>query len=173
MKIACTRNSEDMVDYDFFLAELKRILKEKGLKFTRQRELIFKTLYENDGHFSPEELNMVIQRENPDVKIGIATIYRTLSLLEEAGLAESLSLDKQSKRYEMGLKKHHDHLICTECGKIIEFYDETIEKQQEIVAKSFGFRMKGHSMKITGVCRECILAKESKKRLNPQAQEKN
>ena len=144
-----------MVDYDFMLSELKRILKDKGLKFTSQRELILKTLYENDGHFSPEDIYMIIQRENPDIKIGIATIYRTLALLEEEGLADSLSIDNGGKRYELGLKKHHDHFICTECGKITEFYDDVIEKRQEEVAKEHGFKMKSHSMKIVGICKEC------------------
>jgi len=145
-----------MVDYDFLLSELKRVLKAKGLKFTQQRELILKTLYENSGHYSPEEIYMIIQRENPNIKIGIATIYRTLSLLEDEGLADSLTIDKlQSKRYELGFRKHHDHLICTECGKIIEFYDDLIEKRQEEVAKNHGFHMKDHSMKIIGICADC------------------
>ena len=144
-----------MVDYDFILEELKQILKKKGLKFTNQRELILKTLYENNGHFSPEDIYMIIQRENPNIKIGIATIYRTLSLLEDEGLADSLTIDKGGKKYELGLKKHHDHFICTECGKIIEFYDDIIEKRQEEVAKEYGFFMRGHSMKIVGICKEC------------------
>lgn len=144
-----------MVDYDFMLSELKRILKEKGFKFTQQRELILKTLYENNGHFSPEEIYMIIQKENPNIKIGIATIYRTLALLEDEGLADSLIIDKSGKRYELGFKKHHDHFICTECGKIIEFYDDIIEKRQEEVAKEYGFKMKSHSMKIVGICSEC------------------
>ena len=143
-----------MLDYDAMVAQLKRVLKEKGFKFTQQRELILKTLYQNEGHFSPEELYMIIQKENPDIKIGIATIYRTLSLLEDEGLADSLVIDS-SKRYELGLKKHHDHLICTECGKIVEFYDDIIEKRQEEVAKEYGFLMRSHSMKIVGVCLEC------------------
>ncbi len=144
-----------MVDYPFLLEELKRILKEKQLKFTRQRELVLKTLYENEGHFSPEELHRMIQESQPESKVGIATVYRTLALLEEEGLADSLSLGKEGKRYEIGLKKHHDHLICIRCGKIIEFFDETIERQQEEVAKKFDFTMTDHAMKIIGICREC------------------
>ncbi|WP_457606588.1 Fur family transcriptional regulator [Nitratifractor sp.] len=144
-----------MVDYPFLLEELKRILKEKQLKFTRQRELVLKALYENEGHHSPEELHRKIQELAPESKVGIATVYRTLALLEEEGLADSLSLDKEGKRYEIGLKKHHDHLICTRCGKIIEFFDETIERQQEEVARKFRFRMTDHAMKIIGICHEC------------------
>ena len=144
-----------MVDYPFLLEELKRILKEKQLKFTQQREQVLKALYENEGHFSPEELHRLILAKRPDSKVGIATVYRTLTLLEEEGLADSISFGKEGKRYEIGLKKHHDHLICTHCGKIIEFFDETIEKQQEEVARKFDFEMTDHAMKIIGVCKEC------------------
>ena len=144
-----------MVDYDFLLDELKRILKEKQLKFTQQRELVLKALFENKGHFSPEELHRLIQKKNPDTRVGIATVYRTLTLLEEEGLADSISFGKEGKRYEIGLKKHHDHLICTHCGTIIEFFDETIEKRQEEVARRFDFQMTDHAMKIIGICKEC------------------
>jgi len=152
-----------MVSYDFLLEELKRILKEKQLKFTRQRELVLKALYENPGHFSPEEIHRLVQRSDPEARVGIATVYRTLSLLEEEGLAESISFGKEGKRYEIGLKKHHDHLICIRCGRIIEFCDETIEKQQEAVAKKFDFEMTDHAMKIIGICKECREEKKNNK----------
>ena len=144
-----------MVDYSFLLEELKRILKEKQLKFTRQRELVLKALYENEGHFSPEEIQRLIQAGAPEVKVGIATIYRTLSLLEEEGLADSISFGKAGKRYEVGMKKHHDHLICTQCGTIIEFVDEVIEERQEAVGRKFDFTITDHTMKIIGICKEC------------------
>ncbi|WP_456434074.1 Fur family transcriptional regulator [Nitratifractor sp.] len=144
-----------MVDYPFLLEELKRILKEKQLKFTAQRELVLKALYEHEGHHSPEEIHRLIQESYPDAKVGIATVYRTLSLLEEEGLADSISFGTEGKRYEIGLKKHHDHLICIRCGKIIEFFDDTIEKRQEEVAKRFDFEMTDHTMKIIGICKEC------------------
>jgi Fur family ferric uptake transcriptional regulator len=144
-----------MVSYPFLLEELKRILKEKQLKFTRQREMVLQALYENSGHYSPEELHRLIQEKFPETRVGIATVYRTLGLLEEEGLADSISFGKEGKRYEIGLKKHHDHLVCIRCGKIIEFFDETIEKQQESVARKFDFEMTGHAMKIIGICKEC------------------
>ena len=75
-----------MVDYPLLLGELKKILKQKHLKFTRQRELVLKTLFEHRGHFSPEELHHMIQEGEPKLKIGIATVYRTLALLEDEGL---------------------------------------------------------------------------------------
>jgi len=144
-----------MVDYAFLLGELKRILKEKQLKFTRQRELVLKALYEHEGHFSPEEIQRLIRAGSPEVNVGIATIYRTLALLEEEGLAESISFGKAGKRYEIGMKKHHDHLICTKCGRIIEFVDEVIEARQEAVGEKFDFTITDHTMKILGICKEC------------------
>jgi len=67
----------------------------------------------------------------------------------------SISFGTKGKKYELGTKKHHDHLICTKCDTIIEFYDDTIEDQQEMIAKRFDFEMTGHTMKIVGICKKC------------------
>ena len=144
-----------MIDYQSLLSEFKSILKRKKLKFTKQRELVLQALYENDGHFSPEEILTLVRDRFPRIKVGIATVYRTLSLLEEQGLAYSISLGKDGKRYELGLKTHHDHLVCVRCGKIIEFFDEVIESRQEEVAKEFNFLMQEHIMQLRGLCQEC------------------
>ena len=144
-----------MITYPLLLEKFKTILKENSLKFTKQRELILKFLYENDDHFTPEDIYILLKKEYPEINIGIATVYRTLTLLEESGIASSISFGAQGKKYELGLKKHHDHLICTECGNIIEFYDDTIEEQQEKIAKNFNFKMTDHTMKIIGICKNC------------------
>ena len=144
-----------MVDYPFLLSEFTLLLKKGGLKFTKQREAILKALYDHEGHFSPEELHHLVSTNNTSLNVGIATVYRTLSLLEEAGLAESISFGKDGKKYEIGLKKHHDHLVCIGCGAIIEFSDDTIEARQESIAKIHNFRMTDHTMKIVGLCTNC------------------
>ena len=144
-----------MITYPLLLEKFQALLKNNTLKFTKQRELILKFLYENDGHFTPEDIYMLLKKENPDINIGIATIYRTLTLLEDSDIASSISFGAQGKKYELGLKEHHDHLICSACAEIIEFYDETIEKQQEIIAKKFNFKMTDHTMKIVGLCENC------------------
>jgi len=143
------------IGYDDLLEEFKAILRKNGLKYTKQRELILKALYQNNGHFSPEVLYKLVQDEDPKMNIGIATVYRTLGLLEDEGLVSSLSFGAQGKKYELGVKEHHDHLICNECGKIVEFCDEEIEKRQEAIAKHFKFKLTNHSMKIYGVCPDC------------------
>ncbi len=144
-----------MITYENLLERFKDLLKSNTLKFTKQRELILKFLYENEDHYTPEDIYMLLKKEYPDINIGIATVYRTLSLLEESGIASSISFGAAGKKYELGLKKHHDHLICTACGEIIEFFDATIEAQQELIAKKFNFQMTDHTMKIVGLCQNC------------------
>jgi Fur family ferric uptake transcriptional regulator len=144
-----------MVEYPLLLNTFTDLLKKDGLKFTRQREAILRALYDHEGHFSPEEVHRLVSQANPELNVGIATVYRTLSLLESAGLVESISFGKDGKKYEIGLKKHHDHLVCTSCGKIIEFTDETIEERQRIIARTYDFEMTDHTMKIIGLCSQC------------------
>lgn len=144
-----------MIEYPLLLEKFQTILKENTLKFTKQRELVLKFLYENDGHFTPEDIYTLLKQQNPDINIGIATVYRTLTLLESSHIASSISFGVQGKKYELGLKKHHDHLICTKCGDIIEFFDETIEERQKEIAKKFNFKMTDHTMKIIGLCEKC------------------
>ncbi|SFV71859.1 Ferric uptake regulation protein FUR [hydrothermal vent metagenome] len=141
--------------YDEVLENFKKLLKVNTLKYTKQRELILEIIYNNEGHFTPEDIYNLIKESYPDVKLGIATVYRTLTLLEDANIVSSISFGAQGKKYEFGLKDHHDHLVCLECGAIEEFIDEIIEKQQEIIAKKFNFKMTNHIMKITGICSAC------------------
>ena len=151
---------EPLISYETLLDRFKALLKKNGLKFTRQREAILQTLYAHSGHYTPEELYRLVEEEHGSVKTGIATVYRTLTLLENAGIVTSISFGTQGKKYELGIKAHHDHLICTKCGKILEFYDEAIEKKQARIAREFGFTMEDHSLKIYGTCPECQKASE-------------
>ncbi len=143
------------IPYDDVLKNFKKLLRENNLKYTTQRELILNIIYNNSGHFTPEDIYNLIKENHPNVKLGIATIYRTLTLLEDANIVSSISFGTQGKKYEFGLKEHHDHLVCLECGKIEEFFDNTIEKQQEAIAKKFNFKMTNHVMKIIGICKDC------------------
>lgn len=144
-----------MIEYPLLLEEFQTLLKENTLKFTKQRELVLKFLYENHGHFTPEDIYTLLKQQHPEINIGIATVYRTLSLLETSQIASSISFGVQGKKYELGLKKHHDHLICVKCGEIIEFFDKIIEERQEAIAKKFNFHMTDHTMKIEGLCENC------------------
>ncbi len=150
-----TNFNDRTIEYEQLLNDFKLLLKKNNLKFTIQREVILETLYNSDEHLTPEGLHHLIQDKQPDLKTGIATVYRTLALLEESNVVTSLSFGAQGKKYELGAKEHHDHLICTECGKITEFVDAEIERRQHSITEELGFKMSDHSMQIYGICAEC------------------
>jgi Fur family ferric uptake transcriptional regulator len=144
-----------MQDNSEILVKLKELIKKKGLKYTKQREIIFEIILNSKEHLSAEELYNIIVKRYPDTKVGMATIYRTLLFLEESSLISSISLDKDSRKFETNFKAHHDHLICAECNKIVEFVNDKIEKEQELIAKKHGFRLLNHTMYLYGVCEDC------------------
>ena len=143
------------MEYDELLAEFRIILKSSKLKFTSQREAILRTLYNHPQHFTSENLYLLVKKNYAKLNIGIATVYRTLSLLEENGLVSSISLGTQGKKFEIANKPHHDHLICEGCGEIIEFENPKIEQLQEEVAKENGFLLTNHLMQLYGLCQRC------------------
>jgi Fur family ferric uptake transcriptional regulator len=147
-------NIENM-EYDSLLVKFKDILKHNNLKFTKQREVVLKTMYNNDDHFSPESLYILIKETYPDLNVGIATVYRTLNLLEDSDMVTSLSFGSSGKKFELGNKPHHDHMICKMCDEIIEFEDEEIETRQEEIADKYGFKLTGHMMQLYGICNSC------------------
>jgi len=148
-------NSIEHLDYSELLEEFKSLLKSNNLKFTSQREAILKTLYDNPDHFTPENLYLLVKESYPESNVGITTVYRTLNLLEENNIATSISFGSQGKKFELGNKPHHDHLICEECGKIVEFEDEQIEQLQEKIANMYHFKLTNHLMQLYGICKEC------------------
>jgi len=143
------------LEFDNLLNTFKDLLKKNGLKYTFQREALLRTLYNSDEHFTPEMLYNETKRRYPDLNIGIATVYRTLNLLEQEEIASSLSFGIHGKKYELAVKPHHDHLICKKCGKIVEFQDPTVEKKQVSIARENGFMLTGHLMQLYGICKEC------------------
>lgn len=143
------------IKYDSLLLKFKEVLKHNNLKFTKQREAVLNTLYNNDDHFSPESLYLLIKEKYPKLNVGIATIYRTLNLLEDSNIVTSLSFGSAGKKFELGNKPHHDHMICTECNSIIEFEDTEIEKKQNEIANKYAFKLTGHIMQLYGICKNC------------------
>ena len=129
-------------------------LRSKGLKSTHQREILVDLFLQADKHYSIEELYHEAQKE--DNRIGYSTVYRTLKLLVEAGLAEERQFSGGVTRFELVHRgKHHDHLICIKCGRIIEFTNDRIEKLQEVVAKKHNFKITDHKCEIYGYCSRC------------------
>lgn len=127
---------------------------ENGLKNTPQRRLIAGVFFESGKHLSTEELYNVVRGR--DESVGQATVYRTLKLLCAAGLAKEHHFGENTARYEpIDDESHHDHLICTACGKNVEVMDELIEDLQEELAKSYGFTLTSHRMLLFGLCEDC------------------
>lgn len=136
------------------IADFIRFISQKGLKNTRQRETVAEVFFSTDGHVSAEELYLKVLKVNPD--IGLTTVYRTLRLLTEAGLAKERRFAEAQGVFEKeDGDRHHDHLICTRCGKIIEFKEPLIEKMQDDVAKRYGFIVQDHKMELYGLCKGC------------------
>jgi len=127
---------------------------EKGLRSTRQRDIILDFFLSTREHVSVEDLYLKIKASHPG--IGSATVYRTLKLFAEAGLAREILLHDGQTRYEHVMEgEHHDHLVCTGCNSIIEFENETIEKLQQEIAIRHGFMIKSHKLEIYGLCAVC------------------
>ena len=136
----------------------KEILREHilraGLRRTTQRDLILEIFLRTEEHLTSEDLYLLVQREDPSV--GHTTVYRTLKLLTEAGLAREVRFGDNKTYYEHHYNHdHHDHMICTECGRVIEFFSAEIEALQDQMADNFGFRPTHHSLRLWGVCRQC------------------
>lgn len=133
---------------------LEQYITQNNLKVTRQRRAVLKAFLDCKDHVSAEELYRAVSQTEP--RIGLATVYRTLSLLTQSGLAMELDFGDGQKRYEQNLhNRHHDHMICTKCNRIIEFNHPMIEKFQEEVAKKHKFTITHHKLDMFGTCQEC------------------
>jgi len=125
-----------------------------GLKRTRQRDLIATVFFQEEGHISIEELCTKVR--TLDRRISVATVYRSMRLLADSGLVQARNFSGGHTCYEVA-GAHHDHLICTQCGFIVEFEDRQIEALQAVVAKQHGFFILSHKMEIYGLCKDCRL----------------
>lgn len=135
-------------------AVLSDFISRKGLKQTRQRNLIVDTFFHMDGHVPVEEV--VARVREKDARVSAATVYRTMKLLAECGLAESRQFGDGQTRYEASAgRHHHDHLICVTCSRIVEFENDQIEGLQEKVARKHGFEVRSHKMELYGICADC------------------
>jgi Fur family ferric uptake transcriptional regulator len=142
---------------------LLKHIQKRGLKRTAQRDLILDVFLRTEEHLSSEDLYRLVQAEDPTV--GHTTVYRTLKLLTDAGLAREVRFGDGRTHYEHNYKhQHHDHMICTECGKIIEFYSAELEALQDQMAAKHKFEVTQHLLRIIGVCAECRRARKEQAR---------
>jgi Fur family ferric uptake transcriptional regulator len=139
------------------LGEEKRMLRAHllahGLKRSEQREAIVDAFLRSESHLSVDDLLRIVQRRRPDV--GRTTVYRTLKLLAEAGLAQELVLDGETRFEREHGREHHDHFICRACSRIFEFASADVERIQDEIAAGIGFRIEGHRHQIYGLCGAC------------------
>jgi len=140
------------------LEELKRplreFLKEKRLHGSKVRDLIVDTFLEADSHLGLEAILERVRRKNPGV--GFATVYRTMRLLVDAGLAQARNFGQGGALYEVAHgREHHDHLVCERCGLVVEFLNDKIEELQEKVAVKHGFELRRHRHELFGICQRC------------------
>jgi Fur family ferric uptake transcriptional regulator len=138
----------------------ERFLKTRSLKLTPQRRRIFERVFATHEHFSAERLYDWMRAEDGSA-VSRATVYRTLSLLVEGGFLETLDAGKGELLYEHVLgHRHHDHLVCIDCGRIDEFSDERIEDLQREAAARKGFVLHYHNLRLFGTCPACTRRRE-------------
>ncbi len=134
---------------------LKSHISRHNLKVTKERSAVLRAFLASARHITAEELYRKMKDENSS--IGLATIYRTLNLFCESGLAEQRQFGDGQARYELVYNvSHHDHLICQECKRIIEFQNEEIETLQKKVAKKNHFKIFSHKLELYGLCSDCL-----------------
>ena len=136
------------------LDRFKTALRKEGLKITSQRIAVLEEVLKAKGHRPSEDIYMAIKVRKTNVSR--ATVYRTLDILVQSGFARKMTLGDGGAKYETKINSpHHDHLICTECGDIMEFMDEDIERIQDEIAKKFKFNLQKHIHQLFGVCKKC------------------
>jgi Fur family ferric uptake transcriptional regulator len=129
-------------------------LKNAGLKATLPRLKILELFQGSEQrHLSAEEVFRTLLLEHTD--IGLATVYRVLTQFEQAGILSRSHFESGKAIYELNEGQHHDHLICTECGKVEEFFDAEIEQRQQTIAAQLGWLMQDHAMSLYGLCQAC------------------
>lgn len=146
-----TKTSHQASQDKWFWDVLNDYLARQALKQTRQRKIVVEEFLRIDRHVDAEDLFQIVRKRDP--KVGLATVYRTLNLLKEAGLADQKSFRDGRSVFEVHRPDHHhDHLVCLDCGRVIEFENEEIEALQVKVAEELGFKLTGHRLDLYGHC---------------------
>jgi len=138
------------------LDEFRRYLREHSLPVTTQREQVAEVVLDSRGHLSVEDIEQRLRERG--LHIGKATVYRTLDILARSGMISERDFGEGFRRYErVPGHPHHEHLICTRCGKVTEFTNDRLERLKALVAEEYGFQHHHHRLDIYGLCRECQL----------------
>lgn len=137
--------------------EIKKKLKDKGYKLTPQRTAIIEIIYKSQGkHLTAEEIYDIVKIDCPE--IGLATVYRTIQMLEDINIINKLMLDDGCNRYELNnedeVHQHH-HLICKKCGKVIEVKGDLLDSIEATIENEYKFEIENHKVKFFGLCEDC------------------
>lgn len=144
----------DKADGAALLERFRRHLREHHQPVTRQRDLVAQVVFLSEDHLSVEEIRRRLKQQGK--RVGTATVYRTLDLLVDSGLARAHEFGEGFKRYEpMPAQADHEHLICERCGRVVEFANDRLERMLPVLADEHGFQHQRHRVEIYGVCRAC------------------
>ena len=136
------------------LNRFKESLKKEGLKYTPQRTAVLEEIIKDKGHRESEEIYLALKKRGQPVSR--ATVYRTMDILVNNGFARKMNLGDGRARYESKVNSpHHDHLVCMDCGLIVEFMDQKIEDLQDKIAIQYNFQLKRHIHQLFGLCKKC------------------
>ena len=136
------------------LNRFKEALKKEGLKYTPQRTAVLEEIIKDKGHRESEEIYLALKKRGQHVSR--ATVYRTMDILVNNDFARKMNLGDGRARYESKVNSpHHDHLVCMDCGLIVEFMDQKIEDLQDEIAIQYEFQLKRHIHQLFGLCKKC------------------
>lgn len=146
----------------------REFLTTKGLRMTPERSIIVEEIFSSHEHFDADQLIQRLVRRSDGTRVSRSTIYRSIALLEEAGLIRKVARQDDRDLYEHDYGyPQHDHLICNRCGELTEFHNAEISEILERVSRELGFRMEGHRLEVFGLCRNCCRAPTTRpKKLN-------
>ncbi len=135
-------------------AVFQRHLKSVGLKHTDQRDTILRAFLASREHLSTDELYRRVRRK--DARIGFTTVYRTLKLLAECGLASEVAFQDGIARYEHQYNRpNHHHMVCTECGRSVEFFSPEVDRLEAAIGRKYRYQPTRHTFQIYGICHDC------------------
>ena len=136
------------------IEKFRAFLQSKDLRLTQERETILSEIMKTRGHFDSEELHYSLRDKGH--KVSRASIYRTIPLLMESEIIEQVENIDQHAHYELiHGRRHHDHMLCLKCGKVIEFYSKPLETLQDKLCTEHGFHGQTHTLEIKGFCKKC------------------
>ncbi len=136
------------------LGNFKQVLAKEGLRFTLQREEVWKEILSSNDHRNADEIYFSLRKNS--VSVSRATVYRTIDVLVKNNMVRKLDVGIGPSKFEHKMDiKHHDHIICMQCGKIEEFVVNQIENLQKKVAEKYGFKLDRHNHQLFGICKDC------------------